>query len=253
LRRELLPGLLRRVERNLARGVRDVRLFEVGTAFHADPGAPRPREEARLAAVLTGRREPPHWSGPDRPLELWDLAGLLEAVAQRAHAGVRLEPGAAADSGLVPGEAWTVLDPGGAVVGQGGQVVPQRVDTPPWAGPVWGLELTLPAEPPPRPEPAYRPLPSHPGVDRDVALLVPDDVPAARVAEVARAAGGPLLAGVEVFDLFRGKGVPEGARSLAHRFRFRAPERTLTDDEVERATRTILDRLGEELGVHVRG
>jgi phenylalanyl-tRNA synthetase beta chain len=280
LRRVLLPSLLRRVERNLARGVRDVRLYELGTAFRRVDGDARPHEDTRLCVVLTGRRRPPHWHSADETLDLWDLKGLLDTVVRHAHpAGARLEPGAppavpgaagapagaasdtvpaALDTGpdaawWVAAESWTLLGEDGRVLGRGGRVEPQRVDTPPWAGAIYGLELTLPPEPSPRADPAYRPLPAFPGVERDVALLVPDAVPAARVLEVARGAGGDLLAGVEAFDLFRGGVVPAGTRSLAHRFRFRSPERTLTDDEVERAIRAILDRLREELGVHVRG
>jgi phenylalanyl-tRNA synthetase beta chain len=266
LRRILLPSLLRRVERNLARGVRDVRLFELGTAFRRGDSEARPHEDTRLCAVLTGRRRPPHWLGADESLDLWDLKGLLETIVRHARPGSRLAPAsppsavegpegvADPDAGWwMASESWTVVDGDGGPVGRGGRVEPRRLDLPPWAGAVFGLELTLPPAPRPRPDPAYRPLPTFPGVERDVALLVPDAVPAARVVEVARASGGALLADVDVFDLFRGAGVPAGVRSLAHRFRFRSPERTLTDDEVERAIRAILERLGEELGVHVRG
>ncbi len=253
LRRVLLPSLARRLERNLARGVRDVRLFELGTAFHAAGAGEPPAEDARLSAVLTGRREPLHWSGSEAPLDVWDLKGLLEAVVSHARPEARLVAGAPEGRGIVPGEGWTVLDDEDRVMGWGGRLEPGGLDLPPWAGDVLGLELTLPAVPSPRPDPHFQPLPAFPAVERDVALLVPDQVPQARVDEVAREAGGALLADLEVFDLFRGEGVPAGVRSLAHRFRFRSQERTLTDEEVERAIRAILDRLGEELGVHVRG
>jgi phenylalanyl-tRNA synthetase beta chain len=253
LRRVVLPSLLRRLERNLARGVRDVRLFELATAFHAEgPGEP-PRETPRLAVVVTGRREPPHWSSADRPFDLWDLKGLLADAAGRIWPGALVEPATRDGRSLAAGEGWSVTDAEGRAVGHGGRVDPRALDLPPWAGAVYGFELDLPAEPAPAPDPLYRALPSFPGVERDVALLVPDDVPAARVEAVVRAGGGELLTGVEVFDLFRGRGVPDGVRSLAYRFRFRSPERTLTDEEVERTTGAILDRLGEELGVQVRG
>ncbi len=146
-----------------------------------------------------------------------------------------------------------MVGPDGAAFGAAGRVDPTRLDTPPWAGAVLGLELDLPAEPDPPGDPQVRPLPQFPGIERDVALLVPDAVASAQVAAVAREAGGPLLVGVEIFDRFRGKGVPEGTRSLGYRFRFRSQERTLTDEEVDRVTASILERLGGELRVHVRG
>jgi phenylalanyl-tRNA synthetase beta chain len=189
---------------------------------------------------------------------------LLEETAGRVWPGAALEPGAGvgaqalgavggtAGGLLSTGEGWTVVDESASPVGSGGRIDPRVLDLPPWAGAVYGFELDLPELPAPRADPVYRALPSYPGVERDVALLVPDDVAAARVQALVREAGGALLVDVEPFDVFRGRGVPEGARSLAYRFRFRSPERTLTDDEVERATATILDRLGEELRVQVR-
>lgn len=251
LRGVVLPSLLRRVEHNLARGVRNVRLFELATAFRAgDPGS-APREEPRLAAVLTGARAPEHWSGAPAAVDVYDLKAVLEAVVRRALPGAEVRPGAPEGGVLVPTLGFSVVDDG-RVVGGGGVVNPRALDTPPWAGEVLALEVTLPAVPSPRPDPVHRPLPAHPGAARDLALLVPVEVPAAAVATTAREVGGGLLEELRPFDLYEGEGLPEGVRSLGWRFRFRAPDRTLTDDEVERTLRAIVDRLGEELGVHVR-
>jgi phenylalanyl-tRNA synthetase beta chain len=90
-------------------------------------------------------------------------------------------------------------------------------------------------------------------VERDLALLVPGEVTAAEVEASARDAAGALLESAVIFDLYRGAELDSGTRSVAFRFRFRSPERTLTDDEVDRATRRIIARLAEERGVHVRG
>ena len=88
LRRRLLPGLVRLVEANWANHVADVRLFEIGTAFAAGAPGQRPREEIRVAGVLTGRREPAHWSGTGaEPLDLWDLKGRFESAVALAIPG----------------------------------------------------------------------------------------------------------------------------------------------------------------------
>jgi phenylalanyl-tRNA synthetase beta chain len=126
-----------------------------------------------------------------------------------------------------------------------------RIDAPAWAEPVWAIEVRL------RPLPtssarAYEPLPAFPGVERDLALLIPDDVQASRVGALLREHGGELLEEVAVFDLYAGKGVPEGTRSVAWRLRFRHPERTLTDAEVESVVTNQLRALEEELGVKRR-
>jgi phenylalanyl-tRNA synthetase beta chain len=118
---------------------------------------------------------------------------------------------------------------------------------------VWGLEISLPAEPDPKPVPVFEPPPAFPGVDRDLALLLPKGLPARQVEDVVRGAAGPLLTGVEVFDLYEGKGIPDNHRSVAFRLSFQSEERTLTDEDVDRSVAAVTARLREELGVETRG
>ena len=114
------------------------------------------------------------------------------------------------------------------------------------------MELTLPGEPVARPTPTYRPLSPFPGVDRDLALLVPYDVPTSAVSDIICDVGGALLERVTVFDLYRGDGVAEGHRSLAFRLRLQAWDRTLRDKEVDRVVDKIVKRLREDLGIEQR-
>ena len=251
LRRVLVPSLLRRLERNLAHGVRDVRLFEIGTSFTLPTPGEAPAEETRVAAVMTGRRAPEHWSGSNEALDLWDAKGLLGAIAGRVWPESRLEAGAQAEGPWVSGRGFTVFN-GETVVGVGGEVDPGGLDVPRWVGTVLAIELSLPATPFASIDPAARPLPAFPAIDRDVALLVPHTVEAASLTGWAVDAGGRLLESVDIFDLYEGEALPEGVRSIAYRFRFRSLERTLTDEEVERVFRTILERLEEEAGVQIR-
>ncbi|MEJ2202969.1 MAG: phenylalanine--tRNA ligase subunit beta [Gemmatimonadota bacterium] len=254
MRRAILPSLLRSVEYNLARGNRHVRLFEIATSFRFAGSGEPPQEETHLAAVVTGARTPPHWSTSEDPFTVWDLKGLLEDVLERAYGGSgRLEP-AMTDSDVFSADAGFVLRDGeGTVVGQGGRVRAESVDAPVWAGDVWGLELTLPAVVIRAPAPVFERLPQFPAVERDLAVLVPDQVPVGRVLEVAEDSGGPLLEAVHLFDHYRGEGVPAGHRSVAFGLRFRAPDRTLKDKEADRAVSSIVKRLKEELGVEPRG
>lgn len=254
VRRTLLPSLLRRAEHNFARGARDIRLFEIATSFRAAPDGGQPVEESHLAAVLTGRREPPHWSRAEEVADLWDLKGLMEAVAAMAwRGGARVGPAAEPGEAFVPEACLAFEEAGGRVVGHGGRVRPEAVDAPVWADPVWALEITLPNPVPAAAVPVHHPLPLHPASERDLALVVPDAVTAAAVLELVRRRGGDLLEDVALFDHYRGEGVAAGARSLAFRLRFRAPERTLKDKEVDRVMESIVGRLEEELGVERRG
>jgi phenylalanyl-tRNA synthetase beta chain len=101
--------------------------------------------------------------------------------------------------------------------------------------------------------PVHQTLPPFPAVERDLALLVADRVSAGDVEAAIRSRGGALLKDVGVFDQYRGKGVPDGHRSLAYRLRFSSADRTLTDDEVDRAVAKVVDHLKEALGVERRG
>jgi phenylalanyl-tRNA synthetase beta chain len=254
IRRAVLPSLLRRVEYNLARGNRDVRLFEIATSFRRAGSGEAPLEENHLAVVLTGLREPSHWSAADAPIDVWDLKTLVDEMAARVYRGQATVSPAEDDlPGFEPGVAFVVRDGEGREVGHAGRVRPDLVDAPVWAGDVWALELALPEEVVPAPVPVYRRLPQYPAVERDLALLVPDRVPAKTVLDAIRSRGGGLLEDVSLFDHYRGEGVPGGARSVAFGLRFRSPDRTLKDKEVDRAVTAIVGLLKEELGVEPRG
>ena len=263
LRVSLVPGLLRNIEYNFARGARDIRLFEVGTVFHAAGAGEPPREDLHVAFVLTGRRRPEHWSDGGEPVDFWSVKGLVETVLavsgwDEPAMGVSEVP---ADEGsaedltenlFVQASSVTLTAGDGTRVGAAGRVRDDRVDAPAWAGEVWAMELTLPSEPAAMATPTYRPLSAFPGVDRDLALLVPYDVPTSDVSDAMDEVGGPLLERVTVFDLYRGEGVAEGHRSLAFRLRLQAWDRTLTDKEVDRVVEKIVKRLREGLGVEQR-
>jgi phenylalanyl-tRNA synthetase beta chain len=240
LRRRLLPGLVRLVEGNWADHVEDVRLFEIGTAWSAGKPGERPREERRLAAVFTGRREPRHWTGTgEGRFDLWDLKGRFEAAVALANPGVVVQ---------VERNAWVARDASGRVVGEAG---PLAADAPPWAAPLFGFELVL--DPSPRRPPQFTPLPATPSSERVLALLLPEGVTVARVEQVLRRAGGALLERVEIESDYRGAELPPGVRSVAFRLVFRAPDRTLRDAEVDQAETRLLAALADELGVRRRG
>ena len=254
IRRAILPSLIRRLEYNFAHGNRDVRLFEIGTSFRSAGSGEAPREETHVAAVLHGRREPPHWSSDDAAIAVWDLKALLEQVAATTYGGAAaVAPGAAQDEAFVADAAFDVRLADGSIVGRGGLLKSETVDAPAWAGEIWGLEVTLPSDPQPSAPVRFQPLPQFPAVERDLALLVPDRVSAYDVGALIRMRGGALLEDVELFDLYRGAGVAQGTRSLAYRLRFRSPERTLKDKQVDKAVDGILARLKEELSVEHRG
>jgi phenylalanyl-tRNA synthetase beta chain len=240
LRTRLLPGLIRRVEGNWSAHTRDVRLFELGTAFlRGEAGSP-PREERRVAGVITGAREPAHWSASGKSPEVdhWDLRALFESAAALAYPAATVQ---------VEGGEWVARTPAGQEIGRAG-VLP--ADSPPWAAPVLGFELQIDVTP--RSVSAFQPLPVNPAVTRDLALLVPAGVSAAALGEAIRKSAGRLLEVVEVLDEYRGSGLPAGHRGLAFRLRYRAPDRTLRDQEVDASVTKVLTVLREQHGIELR-
>ncbi len=241
LRSRLLPGLVRRVEYNWTLRTREVRLFEVGTAFRAGAGS-LPDEHVAVAGVITGARHPPHWQGgeavPD--MDIWDLKHHFAAVVAAAapQATMRVAP---------DGGGWEAVTTDGAAVGWAG---PLEADPPVWAAPVYGFEVRVdPAPPTPV---AYRPLPETPPVVRDIALVLGAGVTAAAVEAVMRRAAGPLLERVAVFDEYRGTTVPAGHRSVAWHCTFRDPARTLREQDVDAVLAQVLQALEGELDARRR-
>src|SRR5207248_9184086 len=142
---------------------------------------------------------------------------------------------------------WVAVQQGGEVVGRAG---PLEADAPAWAAPLFGFEVRLSATE--RAPVAYRTLPLQPPVERDLALVLPPGVTAARVADVLRRTIGPLLERLEVFDEYRGPGIPAGHRSVAWHCTFRDPERTLRERDVDPPLARALEALEGELGIRRR-
>jgi phenylalanyl-tRNA synthetase beta chain len=239
LRRRLLPGLIRLVERNWSNHVRNVRLFEIGTVFAAGAPGEWPSEERHVAAVLTGRREPPHWteSGEAR-IDLWDLKGQFEAAVALAVPGGVVQ---------VEGTGWIARDSRGRTVGQ---AAPLEADAPPWADPLFGFELQL--DPNPRLPARFEPLPSTPSSERVLALLLGEGTSVRQVEELLEREGGSLLESVLIQSDYRGPELPSGTRSVAFRLTFRAPDRTLRDAEIDSVEGRIVAALASDLGIQRR-
>jgi phenylalanyl-tRNA synthetase beta chain len=239
LRRRLLPGLVRLVERNWSNHVRDVRLFEIGTVFATAPAGEWPPEERHVAAVLTGRRDPPHWTeSRESPIDLWDLKGQFEAAVALAVPGGVVQ---------VEGAGWIARDSRGRTVGQ---AAPLEADAPPWADPLFGFELQL--DPAPRSPARFEPLPSTPSSERVLALLLVESTSVRQVEDLLKREGGSLLESVMIQSDYRGPELPPRTRSVAFRLTFRAPDRTLRDAEVDSVEGRMVAALATELGIQRR-
>ncbi len=263
LRRTVLETLARRAEHNLAHMNGNVRLYEIGSAFA--PGADAlPEESVRVALLVMGHRTPTHFSVARPQLfDEWDAKALAQLVARTLAYGdvVTLEP-------VAPlGDVLWHVQIGGV---RRGSVTRVSLDAPVWAAPAFGVEIEMArvsngdVAPPgehahaastpgvTRVSVTYRPLPTAPAAEFDLALLLPDAVAASEVERVIREAAGDLLERLLVFDLYEGPGIDEGWRSVAWRLTLRHQERTLRDKEIDGRRARILSVLQTELNVRQR-
>jgi phenylalanyl-tRNA synthetase beta chain len=260
LRTMLLPDLLNAARHNVARGADRVHLFQLGKTYRKrdEPHDPSGRgevspvdERERVAALLVGPARPPTWREPEPPaVDFYTAKGVLAAVLDELRVEWSLEP--SAQSWLHPGRAADIVI-GGARAGYIGELHPlvaQAFDLEGGAAfgfgmdPVWEQVRGKVTE--------YEDVTSFPPVRRDLAYSVPDTTSAAQLLDVVREVGGSLLDSVDVFDRYAGAQAGEGRVSLALHAAFRAPDRTLTDAEVDQITERITSEVASRLGGELR-
>jgi phenylalanyl-tRNA synthetase beta chain len=260
LRPSLLPGLLEVLAINASRQMPDARLFEVGHVFapHRDEDGDRPaHEELRLGIVLTGLRAPRAWfTGHRERVDVHDAKGLAELglhAAGLTDAETSGWPGDRTPAFLEPGRGARLVR-GALELGWFGEVALAAREVFDLPGPVFAAELSIGALAAlPAPGVKYEPLPRFPAVQRDLAIVVGSDVTAGAVEAAIRAMRLGLLARITLFDVYTGGQVGPGRRSLAWSLTFQAPDRTLTDAEVNRLHERIVAEIVERFGAEVRG
>jgi phenylalanyl-tRNA synthetase beta chain len=244
LRPSMIGGLLAALRRNLNLGSATVRLFEVGRVF----ANALEEEVPSLALVATGPRAPRTWRDAEAgPVELFDLRGVIEALAPQA----RFAPTSDARFGFAQ-----EIRIGDFIAGVMGQLAPGTARELDARAPVVAAELRLEALQvawlAPR---VFVPSPKFPAVTRDIAAVLPRGLGFGEVEHVVQEAKEPLLAGLTPFDIFTddsGAKLAADRKSLAFSLTFRSSERTLTADEVNAVCGRLKDRLREQLGIEFR-
>jgi phenylalanyl-tRNA synthetase beta chain len=252
LRPSLLPGLIHALRHNVSRKNVDVALFEIGRVFYQQGG--QPREERRVAMALTGQRALPFWSGAERAAkaDVHDLKGLVEEFLEQfglrgVAFGRRPE-----STALLLGSAAVTLG-GKLALGELGQLQPALARKYDLRDGVFLAEFNLDLLISRRnATKSFKPLPQFPSSRRDVAMLVPEAVTHEQVLQSVKQAKAANLESVELFDIFRGQGVPAGQKSFAYAFTYRAADRTLTDAEINSAHERILEGLKTQLKAELR-
>jgi phenylalanyl-tRNA synthetase beta chain len=248
MRTSLIPSLVETLQRNLARQVKDVRIFETGRVYIGQPGKELPEEREMLAGLWSGNRSPLSWHGKDSACDFYDLKGVLEALCDALKLpATRYE--------LVPAEDCTYTRPGASAwvyagdarLGLLGELHPQVLQQ-------YGLKQNavvfalclqrMISQIPVRI--VSTSLPRYPAIMRDITLIIPEAIPAADVLAEAHSLDADLLEDVYFFDRFSGGPIPAGKVSLSFRLVYRSEERTLTDGDITTLHKKISDHLVEQ-------
>jgi len=258
MRPSLLPGLLKAVSRNVARGLSDVALFEVGQIFKGD----RPEDQSISATALrrglagaegAGR----HWQG-EASIDLFDAKAdafaLLEALGIPV-AGLQVVQGGPA--WFHPGRSGTLQFGPKMVIGAFGEIHPRILEALDVKGPVIACEINLDLLPPPKARPTrMKPklvLPEFQPVSRDFAFIVDKTVAASDLVKATQTAERALITDISVFDVYEGTGVPDGKVSIAIAVSLQPVEKTLTDTEIEAISTRIVAEVSKKTGATLRG
>jgi phenylalanyl-tRNA synthetase beta chain len=252
LRPTLLPGLIHSLRHNVSRKNYDVGLFEIGRVFVSQNGASK--EESRVAIAITGRRALNFWSGNERgeKLDVFDLKGIVEEFLEQFSLRGVMFAKREGSAGLFL-ESATVSLGGRVALGELGQLSPALAKKYDLRDAVYLAELDLGQLLARRnPAKSFKSLPQFPAIRRDAAILVPEATTHESVLQVVKQTKPANLESVELFDVFRGKNVPEGQKSLAYAFTYRSTEKTLTDAEVNTSQGKIIEAFKAQLKAAVR-
>ena len=249
LRTSLLPGLVKTASANLRHQQSRLRLFEVGHVFNVGE---RFNETRRLGLLMAGRRQPESWNQAAAETDFFDLKGELEQLLQligHSHRDIQIEPGQR--DWLHPGQvAELKLD--GEPVGWLGQLHPAIAVDMDIDAKLFVAELALDTITA-KALPAYHAAGRFPAVRRDLALIAPDDLPASGIEQTVRSAAGSWLEQCIIFDLYIGKEIESGCKSIAIGLIFREVSRTLTDEEIEQVMSDVVQALKQNCNVRLRG
>jgi phenylalanyl-tRNA synthetase beta chain len=252
LRTTMIYSLLLNARKNADVGCFDLKIFEIGRTFIRRGDGEQPLERNRMACLITGMRYGQSWHFQDLRADFYDLKGCVESIL----AGLRI-PAVSFNSGvreatLHPGKSCGIFC-GETMIGFMGEIHPDLQARLELVGPVLVCELDLDllatrflAKG------SFQSIPRFPASSRDVAFLIPQDRQAGEMLRLAEESHEELLEKVQIFDVYEGKNIPAGMRSLGLRFSYRGADRTLTDDEVNEVHAKIVQKIVQVTGASIR-
>lgn len=250
MRTTLLPGLLGVAERNFSRRQHNLAIFEVGRVFIPGP-EPLPEERLQLGILISGEFKP-GWAWPAQQFDFYYLKGLIEQLIESIAGDVVSYQPLKDHPVFHPGRAAEIVYQN-EVLGAFGELHPDVQDNYDFSQRVYVAYLDLVhlcaigGK-----KIRFEPIPKFPSTERHVAILLPEQVSAQKIGAIIREIGGNLVKSYELFDVYRGPQIPEGWKSLAYGITYQHPERTLTDEEINRLHEEIKAAIKERLGAQFR-
>lgn len=247
LRTTLVTSLLGAVARNQAQRNLNLRLFEVGTIFLSRGEEEQPIEKQQVTGIWSGSRHPESWSWPKGEADLFDLKGVVETLLEAIGlANQATGLGTPDDPHYISATSLRLTTVNGDMLGTIGEIAPRVLEAWDIEGKVFAFDLSLEAlKANSSEERTFRSLPRYPAVVRDVAIVVKGHVPAAELLDFVRGNAPPLLKDVTIFDVYHGKPLRKGFKSIGLHLRYRAEDHTLADEEVNAVHDVLVESLLE--------
>jgi phenylalanyl-tRNA synthetase beta chain len=246
----LAYGLLSVTGWNKNRKEENLRIFELGKVYLAKENE-TPLERLHLGLALSGRKDPIHWGIEESKVDLYDLKGVLESlVNDLCLLSFRLNP---RENALFKSDRSFEIRMGGEGVGILGEVREEILELFEIKDKVFAAELDfeklLVCIPNKK---SFSPLPKFPPVDRDIAIVVDENILSEKIRDKIKMVGGDLIEELTLFDVYRGTQIPPKKKSLAYSIRYRSKDKTLTDEEVEKTHRKVISELEESFKASLR-
>ncbi len=252
MRTTLVPSMLDTLARNLSHRSTDLHLFELRPVFFASGDENGSRQELHLAAAISGQKAPLSWNHTKEPVDFYDMKGVLEKILTLLCVKDPCFDSENSETYLHPGKSAKICS-GKTILGYIGEVHPQVLQEFDLGQEVYLLELNLDKVFEMAGNYAAFTVPSKfPAVERDSSLLIKESVEAQKVLAVAQKSLGKLGQNIVIFDVYKGKGVPAGKKSIALRVRYSSPDKTLTEDEVAKAHGKLIKSVCHQLEAEIR-
>jgi phenylalanyl-tRNA synthetase beta chain len=251
MRTTLLPGVLETIARNINFRSMDLKLFEVRRRY-LPTTEEMPHESLCIAGALTGARTDGSWSASRESIDFYDVKGIIENLLEQLHIRGVSWVADTPEPYYHPGKSCSIMA-GREKIGSFGEIHPTVQENFAIEKPVYAFELDFVKLIMHSRQKVTVTAPSRfPDSTRDIALLAPDELPVESILRSVQSVKAQEIENIEVFDLYRGQGIPEGSKSIAIRIRYRSYERTLTDEEIGVIHAKVLSALVNKLNVTTR-